>query len=200
MTKTKITEQEKEIIKQSKAFLIIDMQNDAMKMVPTGKDIISTIKNVLNISRDKNIPIIHKNRIQRASGIDVEKFRIKLFENTPFLVDGTVGAKIVDDLKPIENETIVKGSRFSGFFQTDLHIVLTRLNIKTLVMSGIQTPNCIRATVTDALAYDYDVVLLDDAISAQTPQIHQANLFDMKNMGVTIISSQDYLDILEEDC
>lgn len=194
MIESQITEREREVFSQKKALIIIDMQNDAMSMVPSGKDIIPTIKKVLNNARAKEIPIIHKNRIQRSNGIDVERFRIELFKDTPFLVDGSHGAEIIKDLEPAENEIVVAGSRFSGFFQTDLQLILTRLGVKTLVVCGIQTPNCIRATVTDAIAYDYDVVLLNDAISAQTPEIHNANLFDMKNMGVTIVSTSDYLD------
>ena len=196
MIETQITELEKEIFSQPTALIIIDMQNDAMSMVPSGKEIIPTIKKVLDTARIKEIPVVHKNRVQRSNGIDVEKFRIKLFENTPFLIDGSHGAQIVKELEPTEKETVVKGSRFSGFFQTDLHLSLTRHNVKTLVICGIQTPNCIRATVTDAIAYDFDVVLLNDAISAQTPEIHDANLLDMKNMGVTIVSTSDYLDAI----
>jgi len=196
MIETQITGIEKEIFLQPTALIIIDMQNDAMAMVPSGKEIIPTIKKVLDTARKNDIPVVHKNRVQRSNGIDVEKFRIELFKNTPFLIDGSDGAKIVKELEPTNNETIVKGARFSGFFQTDLHLVLTRLKVKTIVMCGIQTPNCIRATVTDAIAYDFDVVLLNDAISAQTPEIHDANLLDMKNMGVTIVSTSDYLDAI----
>ena len=193
MIESQITEKETEVFSQSTALMIIDMQNDAMSMVPSGKEIIPIIKSILDAARGKKIPVIHKNRIQRSNGIDVECFRVDLFRDNPFLIEGSKGAKIVKDLEPTKNEIVVTGSRFSGFFQTDLQLILTRLGVKTLVMCGIQTPNCIRATVTDAIAYDYDVVLLNDAISAQTPEIHNANLLDMKNMGVTIVSTSNYL-------
>ncbi len=185
------------ILSQSKALIIIDMQNDAMTMVPAGQQVIPTIRHVLDACRSMQIPVIHKNRVQRANGIDVERFRIELFDRSPFLVEGTHGAEIVSELKPVDGEFLVSGTRFSGFFQTDLQLMLTRLNVKTLVICGIQTPNCIRATVTDAIAYDHDVVLLSDAITAQTPEVHEANLFDMKNMGVTIMNSSDFLGSLD---
>ncbi len=120
-----------------------------------------------------------------------------MFKRNPFLVNGTSGAEIVFELKPHEGEFVISGNRFSGFFQTDLQIVLSRLGVKRLIICGIQTPNCIRATVTDAIAYDYDVVLLKDAISAQTPEVHEANLFDMKNMGVTIMTLDEFLSSLQ---
>lgn len=177
----------------TEALLIIDMQNDGMGMVPTARSAIPVIKNVANFYRAKNIPVLHKTRVHRANGVDVEKFRIKLFEDSPFLVEGTHGAEIVEELKPLDGEIVIEGTRFSSFFQTGLHIVLTRLGVKTLVICGGQTPNCIRATVTDALAYDYNVTLLSDATVAQTAEIHQANLLDMKNMGVEIMTSDKLL-------
>lgn len=178
------------------ALVIIDMQNDVMDMVPPGRQIVPAIKRVLDACRSKGIPVIHKIRIQRPDGIDVERFRIEMFKSKPYLVKGTSGAEIVLELKPAEVELKVQGARFSGFFQTDMHLVLTRLGVKKLVICGVQTPNCIRSTVTDAIGYDYDVILLKDATAAQTQQVHEANLFDMKNMGITIISSEEFLSMI----
>jgi len=175
------------------ALLIIDMQNDAMNMVPSGAEIQPTIKRVLEYSRTNNIPVIHIVRVHRADGVDVERFRSVLFQEKPFLVEGTVGAEIVPELKPITGECIIKKTRFSGFFQTNLQLIISRLGVSTLVICGVQTPNCIRETATDALAYDYAVVLLKDAISAQTREIHEANLFDMQNMGITITTVDAYI-------
>ena len=180
-------------LSHTQALLIIDMQNDGIVMVPPARSAIPCISHVANFYRDKNFPVLYKTRIHRANGVDVEKFRIELFNDTPFLVKGTYGAEIVEELKPLDGEIVVEGTRFSGFFQTDLHIVLTRLGVKTLVICGGQTPNCIRATVTDALAYDYNVILLSDATVAQTTEIHLANLLDMKNMGVEIMTSDELL-------
>ncbi len=60
-----------------------------------------------------------------------------------------------------------------------------------VVVTGIQTPNCIRTTVFDAIAYNYPVVLVEDAVGAQTDEIHRANVRDMANIGVKILKSQD---------
>lgn len=185
-----------DISPKTTALLIIDMQNDVMNIVPPGIQVIPVIKRVLDTCRSKSIPVIHKIRIQRSDGIDVEKFRVEMFKQKPYLVDGTPGAEIVPELKPAKGEFQVKGARFSGFFQTDMQLVLARLGVKKLVICGVQTPNCIRSTVTDAIGYDYDVILLKDATAAQTQQVHEANLFDMNNMGITIISAEEFLNII----
>ncbi|KAJ6415959.1 hypothetical protein OIU84_004701 [Salix udensis] len=60
-----------------------------------------------------------------------------------------------------------------AFFATHLHSFLRTEGIKSLVITGVQTPNCIRQTVFDAVALDYQpVTVIVDATAAATPDIH----------------------------
>lgn len=176
------------------ALLVVDMQKDVLKYLVKNADIVlPQIKKTIELCRKKNIPVIYLVREHRASGVDVEVFREQKFKDQPFLVIGSEGAEVLDEIKPLPNESIVNKKRFSGFFQSDLLMILTRLKINSVVICGVQTPNCIRGTATDALSYDFDVTLLEDAITAQTQGIHQANLLDMKNMGAHLLSTDDFL-------
>ncbi|KAI9107923.1 hypothetical protein K1719_021259 [Acacia pycnantha] len=70
--------------------------------------------------------------------------------------------------------------------------------INSLVVTGVQTPNCIRQTVFDAVALDYQpVTVIVDATAAATPDIHHANLFDMKNIGVATPTLQEWSNMFE---
>jgi nicotinamidase-related amidase len=179
---------------QKVALLIIDMQKDVMKeLVTTGLTVISSIQIVLDAFRKKNAPVIFLKRVHRKNGVDIELFRTDLFKEKPFLVQNTEGAEVVDELKPLPSEYSVSKQRFCGFFQSDLLMILTRLKIESLIICGVQTPNCIRGTVMDALSYDYLVTVLEDATAAQSDAIHAANLLDMKNMGVEIKKVKDFL-------
>ncbi len=176
------------------ALLIIDMQNDVLElMVPTGKDVVPPIKKLLSAFRNAKKPVIHMMRVHRADGVDVEKFRRKIFAEKPFLVSGTHGAEIIDELSPITGEYIIEKQRFSAFFQTELPLLLNSLGVDTLVMVGVQTPNCIRGTAVDAVGYDYDVIVISDATTAKTPEVHEANLFDMSNMGIKIMKTDEFM-------
>ncbi|KAK3156595.1 hypothetical protein QOZ80_2AG0109300 [Eleusine coracana subsp. coracana] len=65
----------------------------------------------------------------------------------------------------------------------DVELFPSRIN--NLVVVGVQTPNCIRQTVFDAVALDYEkVTVITDATAAAEPEIHLANIRDMKNIGV----------------
>ncbi|XP_058004987.1 probable inactive nicotinamidase At3g16190 [Hevea brasiliensis] len=106
---------------------------------------------------------------------------------------GSKGAELVDGLTMKERDYKVVKTRFSAFFNTHLHSFLQTEGIKSLVIVGVQTPNCIRQTVFDAVALDYaNVSVIVDATAAATPDVHVANIFDMKNIGVGIPTLQKW--------
>src|SRR5688572_33006476 len=118
---------------QRTALVIIDMQNDVLRyIVPTGVAVIPALQQVLQGSRSRGVHVVHCLRVHRADGVDVEKFRLNEFHERPFLVRGSDGARVIDELEPIAEEIQVTKSRFSGFFQTDMLMVLTRLGVTTL--------------------------------------------------------------------
>ena len=78
--------------------------------------------------------------------------------------------------------------RNSAFFNTQLDLILRRLGVKTVILAGTQYPNCVRGTANDAMSYDYETVVCTDACSAKTPEVAEANIFDMRNMGIKCIS------------
>ena len=179
------------------ALAIIDMQNDFVLpdskcCIPRAFESISNIKKVLDDFRDKKFPIFHIVREYRADGSDIESFRLKDFvDGTKCAVPNTFGCEIVDELKPIEGEFRIVKNRFSGFMNTELDLILRRLGITNIVVTGTQYPNCVRATIYDAIALGYGVTVVTDATSAATKEIEDANIADLKNVGVRCISSDE---------
>jgi nicotinamidase-related amidase len=178
------------------ALLIIDMQNDfvldgKLLQVRGVAIIIPRIRVILNFFRFQSLPIFHVVRVHRPDGSDVEIIRQTLFRQTPFAVEGTHGAAVIDEIAPIPGEYIIQKIRMSAFIGTGLDLTLRTLAVDTVVVAGIQTPNCIRTTIFDAIAYNYNACLVDDAVAAQTEEIHRSNVRDMKNIGVTILMSDE---------
>lgn len=135
-------------------------------------------------------------------GRDVELFRRHWYaadEPKP-TSKGSVGAELVDGLVIKDGDYKLVKTRFSAFFNTHLHLYLQGAGINKLVItgnimlenllfflcledirlliwwipcSGVQTPNCIRQTVFDAVALDYHkVTVIVDATAAATPDVH----------------------------
>ena len=67
----------------------------------------------------------------------------------------------------------------SAFHKTDLDQRLHAQDVDSLVVTGLTTSGCVRATVVDGLQYDYRVVVAREAVGDRNPEAHAANLFDM---------------------
>ncbi len=176
------------------AVLVIDMQQDFLSptsplFVAGGPAIVPALQRALKAARSVGEPIIHVMRRHRATGIDVDQSRRALFAETGgFLVAGTPGAEELPQLAPAPWDLTVVKTRWSAFFATDLDALLRRLGVHRLILTGVQTPNCIRATATDALSLDYATTVLSDATASQTDEIQLSNLRDMATMGVEIVT------------
>ncbi|MEM4729193.1 MAG: isochorismatase family cysteine hydrolase [Thermoplasmata archaeon] len=176
------------------ALMIVDMQEDIVKMREATQKSVPLLRRVLDEFRKKGLPVFHIIRLYRKDWSDVELVRIREFtEKGPRVIENTPGARIVAPLAPREGEYVIPKKRWSGFFMTELPLLTLRLGIKSVVVGGTQTPNCVRSTVYDALAYDLDVTVLSDGTTASTPEIHEANLRDMKNVGVKIKTCEEVI-------
>jgi nicotinamidase-related amidase len=176
---------------KSTALLVVDMQNDFLSpecclFVAGGPRVIPAVQKAVDIAREKGAFVVWVVREHHETGRDVEYFRKHLYDGTSGpTMRGAVGAALVDGLVPLPGEHKIVKSRFSAFFATNLDLVLRREGIQHVVVAGVQTPNCIRATAFDAVAYDYPfVTVLSDATGAQTDAIHSANLLDMRKVSI----------------
>ena len=178
------------------ALLLIDMQNDFVRdgkpLRVAGADaIIPKVREVLELFREKRLPVVHVLRVHRPDGSDVEIMRQEIFRRTPFAVEGTEGADVIGELAPKRGEFTIRKIRMSAFLGTDLDLLLRSIGVDTVVVTGIQTPNCIRTTVFDAMAYNYSACLVADAVAAQSDEIHRCNVRDMERIGVKILTAAE---------
>lgn len=187
------------------AFLIIDMQRDFLDedsplVVEAGVEALPHIERALEATRESNVPVIHVIRHYRRNGVDVELTRYEGWNsNGGSLMPGTEGAEEPDSIKPKEGEYIVVKQRWSAFFQTELDLILRRMGVKQVILTGVQTPNCIRGTAWDANSLDYEVITLTDGTNAANKEVHEQNLRDMENIGVKLMTTDEYIASLEED-
>jgi len=92
------------------------------------------------------------------------------------LVKGSWGAQIIEELTPHKTDRMVRKHSYGGFFQTPLNIILRNLGIKTLIITGVNTNFCVETTIREAVAYGYEVILVDDATASFDAEGHKATL------------------------
>ena len=180
------------------ALLIIDMEKafvepGAALCIEGAKATVPACAAVLRDARMLGITVLWIKREYKADGSDMEIPRRKLLKEkgiSGVLAKETTGINSMEEPEGLERrpeETVIIKPRWSAFFQTDLNLILRNAGIDTVLLAGTTTPNCIRTTCYDAIAYDYRTLVLSKCTSSQTEAIQKANLEDMKRAGADII-------------
>jgi ureidoacrylate peracid hydrolase len=152
------------------AMIVVDMQNDFVAPgggleTPAARAMVPKLTEALQICRRAGIKVIYTTHAHRRDGSDMGLFDDlhPPVANRTATVDGTWGVEIYPDVAPAAGEHIIKKHRYSGFFGTDLDIILREWGVDTVIISGTTTENCCHATARDAMFHNYRVVFLSDA-------------------------------------
>ena len=187
------------------ALIVIDMQNGFLNpesplCIRGARATVPACARVISACRQSGIPVVFVNRAYRADGSDVEHTRYRVWaEGGKPLTPGSTGPLSVENPPEFgrrEGDYEIIKPRYSAFFQTSLDLLLRRLGVDTVILTGTTTPNCIRTTCYDAISLDYRVVVLEDCCSSNTEEIQRANMLDMGNVGAEICASAPFLDRL----
>ena len=96
-------------------------------------------------------------------------------------------------------EPIIEKQAASAFHGTDLQQRLRDQHVASLVVTGLTTSGCVRATAVDGLQYNYNVVVPREAVGDRNPQAHAANLFDLHAKYVDVLSLEETLEALPSE-
>lgn len=136
---------------------------------------------LLRAARAAHIPVIHTNVVYQTGGRDGGVF----FRKVPALSCFEKGkhpdlAAFADGLEPAEGETIISKQYASAFFGTSLAATLTSMQIDTVLIAGLSTSGCVRASAVDCVQHGFVPVVVREAVGDRAPGPHEANLFDLQ--------------------
>jgi len=153
------------------------------------------VEEAVACARRRGIPVVWVIREHHPTGCDVEPFRRHLYQggHGP-TVKGREGAELVGTLSIEEGDHVISKKRFSAFMYTHLETLLKHgLGVHHVVLCGVQTPNCIRATAMDAVAFNFPLVtVLRDATASATQAVQDANMVDLANMGCQVATVDEW--------
>ena len=162
---------------ENAAILVVDMLNDFVTgalACDRGKAIVPATARLLDAAREANIPVIFCNDAHIA-GIDRE---LQLWGD--HAIAGTKGAEVIPELKLSSKDYVVPKRRYSGFFQTDLDILLKELGVKRVIMTGLHAHMCVRHTSADAYCLGYAVMVAKEATDSFTEEDYVGGLAYLK--------------------
>ena len=100
-------------------------------------------------------------------------------------------------LAPVDGEALIEKQLASGFYGTDLLQRLQASGADSLVVTGLTTSGCVRATAVDGLQNNYPVFVISDAVGDRNAEAHAANLHDLHAKYADVVSSEELLAMLE---
>ena len=96
-------------------------------------------------------------------------------------VEGSEGQQIIPELAPRDGELVIKKYRSSGFWGTNLDMLLRSNGIRSVVMTGGTTEGCVESTARDAMFNDYYVVIAEDCVASDDRAQHDASMLLMRH-------------------
>jgi maleamate amidohydrolase len=143
-----------------------------------GASAVSACADLVAAARSAGLPVVWT-EVRYAAGLaDGGLFARKVPALACFAADapGSWGALT---LPPAAGEVVVAKQYASAFFGTSLASTLHALAVDTLVIGGVSTSGCIRATAMDALNCGFRPQVVRDACADRTPAVHEGNLADL---------------------
>ena len=186
--------------KENAALIIIDMQNDfviegaPLECGEPGRATIPVIQKMKAWAKENGIPVIYTQERHRP---DLSDFGMEAEHEPPHCLLGTPGHDIIKELTPEEGDYVVDKTRYSGWFYTDMPLLVRGLNKDTLIFTGVCTDVCVYSTAKDASQAGYHVVITSDACAGTRPRYHEAFLDHLEFMYGDVADSDTIIQTLK---
>ena len=179
------------------ALLLVDLTNSFFlagmpNHYPAAAEVVEPLQRLLAQARQSGAIVIHA-LDQHRKGFDDYEWR-KLPRHH---FAGDRDADFFEGFAPVgTREVVFVKRRYSAFFGTDLALFLREQAIGRLVVAGVKTNVCVRATVQDAFANGFDVVVAREATGSNRPHLAAASLEDIERYFGEVVSLDRALDML----
>lgn len=139
--------------------------------------------------RVAGLPVVHTRVVFADDGSDKNVFCMKV---PPLLTltENAHASQVVEELTPLPGERVLRKTSASAFFSTGLAEWLRLRGVDTAVIAGCTTSGCVRATVVDAMQFNFRTIVIEDCVGDRAMGPHEANLFDLR---------QKYADVMLRD-
>jgi nicotinamidase-related amidase len=180
---------------RSPALVVVDMINGFTDPAcPLGThcpEVVAANIELLSAFRSRRLPIFFTSVVyhneQQASVFRAKVPALNLLE------PGSHWVAIDARMARQASEPLIEKQWASAFFGTDLDRQLRALTVDSLVVTGLTTSGCVRASAVDGLQNNYQIVIAREAVGDRNPQAHQANLFDLNAKYADVLGAEEII-------
>ncbi|MEO0463433.1 MAG: isochorismatase family protein [Pseudomonadota bacterium] len=138
-------------------------------------------------ARAAGVPVFYTNVAYHPSMKNGGRFAQKALPLANFVAGHPMGAW-PKGLAPSADEIVISKQYPSAFFGTSLASTLTAAGHDSLIISGLTTSGCIRATCVDCCSHGFIPIVVEEAVGDRHDAPHRANLFDMNAKYADVVS------------
>ena len=187
------------------AIVVVDMTRAftedrfALGSARMGQVALRGIARLLDIARPVGVPVFFTKMVPFRSRTEAGRW----YDSCPGIFGrpddpaAHDSAEIPPEIAPRPGEPVIVKGKPSAFFGTQLHSMLTYHNVDTLIVTGMVTSGCVRATVDDAFSHYYRVVIPEECVADRAEVPHQVNLFDMDMISADVLPLREVVAHLE---
>ncbi len=160
----------------------------------TGEPCAAAIRRLLDIARPRGVPVFYTTGQYPANRAERGRWK---HSDTSIPVPPEAH-EVWPTVAPLPTETVLPKRYPSGFFGTDLASLLTFHGVDTLIVTGMVTSGCVRATVVDAFSNNYIVVVPEECVADRGVLPHKVNLFDIQMKYGDVLPLEQVLSYVEQ--
>lgn len=159
------------------------------------EDALASALRVRAAAKAAGVPVILTNVVYHPLALDGGRFYEKAAPLRYFLEGSPMGAW-PEGLEPTHDELIVSKQYPSAFFGTSLASTLTASGCDSVILTGLTTSGCVRASCVDAMSHGFRTAVVAEACGDRHPGPHEANLFDMNAKYADVVSEEETIAFL----
>lgn len=182
------------------ALIVYNMQKGNPGRETVFPMIVPNIKRLITAAHEKNRPVVYGQHISlpekyqpkyysywlRSLGHDVGEWSRKW-------ADGAPATDLVDELKPLQQDLVIKKHVASFFVETNAEVVLRSLGVETLILCGVGTEHGIESTARHASFLGFMPAIVEDATGTNKPAFHEPSLSMMREIFACDVQNTDYV-------
>ncbi|MDJ0642179.1 MAG: isochorismatase family protein [Erythrobacter sp.] len=149
--------------------------------------VLASALDLRDAARAAGVRVIYTNVEFHPSMVDGGRFAQKIGALSSFARGNPLGAWPAG-LDPRDDELVISKQYASCFFGTSLASTLTAQGHDSLIISGLSTSGCVRATCVDACQHGFIPIVVEEAVGDRHAEVHRANLFDMNAKYGDVVS------------
>jgi nicotinamidase-related amidase len=203
----------------STALILIDMQRDFVEPGGFGETlgndvgmlrrVIPPLQEVLAAARAAGMLVIHTREGHKPDLSDCPPAKLNRGEPSMrigdpgpkgrILIRGEYGHDLIDELAPIEGETVIDKPGKGSFYNTGLQDLLLAKGITSLIVTGVTTEVCVHTTVREANDRGYECLVLSDCVGSYFEEFQQYGLQMISAQGGIfgwVASSKQFLEAM----